>query len=33
MMADAASDAGLDMEPLPKASQAKLKELIPFAGT
>ncbi|MEC8370376.1 MAG: acetate--CoA ligase family protein, partial [Pseudomonadota bacterium] len=33
MMADAASDAGLDMEPLPEASQAKLKELIPFAGT
>ena len=33
MMADAASDAGLEMEPLPEASQAKLKELIPFAGT
>jgi acyl-CoA synthetase (NDP forming) len=33
MMADAASDAGLEMEPLPDAAQAKLKELIPFAGT
>ena len=33
MMADAASEAGLEMEPLSDESQKRLKELIPFAGT
>jgi acyl-CoA synthetase (NDP forming) len=32
LMADAAADAGLDMAPMPEATQAHLKELIPFAG-
>jgi acetate---CoA ligase (ADP-forming) len=32
LMADASVDAGLDMAPMPEDTQARLKELIPFAG-
>ncbi len=32
-MGDAAVDAGLNVTPLPDSTQAKLKQLIPFAGT
>jgi acyl-CoA synthetase (NDP forming) len=32
LMADASVDAGLDMAPMPETTQARLKELIPFAG-
>lgn len=32
LMADASADAGLDMAPMPEDTQARLKELIPFAG-
>ncbi|MDX6748527.1 acetate--CoA ligase family protein [Geminicoccaceae bacterium 1502E] len=32
LMADAASDAGLDVAPMPEATQARLKEALPFAS-
>ena len=33
IMADAAEDAGLELPPLPEATQARMKTLVPFAGT
>ncbi|MSO76047.1 MAG: CoA-binding protein [Alphaproteobacteria bacterium] len=33
IMADAAADAGLDLPPLPEATQRRLKKMVPFAGT
>ena len=33
IMADAAEDAGLELPPLPEATQARMKALVPFAGT
>ena len=33
LMADAAAEAGADLRPLPAATQASLKQLVPFAGT
>lgn len=33
IMADAAEDAGLELPPLPEATQDRMKALVPFAGT
>ncbi|MCY4230866.1 MAG: acetate--CoA ligase family protein [Alphaproteobacteria bacterium] len=33
IMADAAEDAGLELPPLPEATQQRMKALVPFAGT
>lgn len=33
IMADAAAEVGLDLPPLPDTAQARLRELVPFAGT
>lgn len=33
IMADAAEDAGLELPPLPEATQERMKTLVPFAGT
>src|SRR5690606_9593149 len=33
IMADAADAAGLELPPLPEATQKRLKEKVPFAGT
>ena len=33
IMADAAEDAGLELPPLPEATQERMKVLVPFAGT
>ncbi len=33
LMADAAAEAGINLEPLPDAAQNSLRELVPFAGT
>lgn len=33
IMADAAEDAGLELPPLPEATQERMKALVPFAGT
>lgn len=33
IMADAAADAGMTLPPLPKKTQKKMRELVPFAGT
>ncbi len=33
IMADAAADAGLELPPLPKATQKRMRQLVPFAGT
>lgn len=33
IMADAAAEAGLTLPPLPKATQKRMRELVPFAGT
>jgi len=32
LMADAAADEGLDLAPLPEATQSRIKDLLPFAG-
>ncbi len=33
IMADAAADCGLELPPLPDATQKRMRELVPFAGT
>ncbi len=33
LMADAAAEAGVELEPLPAATQEELRSLVPFAGT
>ena len=32
LMADAAMDLGLDVTPLPEATQARVREILPYAG-